>query len=346
MSGPAADRGRLPLAAIFGCAGLRISPTERSFFRACDPLGFILFDRNIRDPDQVRRLIEDLRGSVGRDDAPVLIDQEGGRVARLKPPHWRIAPPPARFAALYEADPERAVAAARLNAQLIAAELADLGITVDCAPVLDVPQADADPIIGDRAAGRTPEETVVLGQAICDGLLDEGVLPVIKHVPGHGRATVDSHKKLPVVATSVQELDRVDFAPFRALKAMPWAMTAHVVYSAIDADRPATLSPSVVQQVIRDRIGFAGLLLSDDLGMQALEGDMGARAAGALEAGCDVVLHCSGNMDEMEAVAAGAIALTRAGGQRFARGEAMRRRRGGFDSVAARRRLDHLLTEA
>lgn len=267
-------------------------------------------------------------------------------MARLKPPHWRMAPPAALFAALYGSDPERAVAASRLNAQLIAAELADLGITVDCAPVLDVPQADADPIIGDRAAGKTPEEAVVLGRAICDGLLDGGVLPVIKHVPGHGRATVDSHKKLPVVATPVQELDRIDFAPFRALKAMPWAMTAHVVYSAIDPRLPATLSPSVVQQVIRDRIGFDGLLLSDDLGMQALEGDMGGRAAAALKAGCDVVLHCSGNMDEMEAVAAGATTLSRAGARRLARGEAMRRRRGGFDSVAARRRLEHLLAEA
>jgi beta-N-acetylhexosaminidase len=248
----------------------------------------------------VRRLVDDLRDTVGRADAPVLIDQEGGRVQRLGPPHWRRYPPGAAYAAA--GDPE---ATTRLGARLMAHDLRDLGITVDCLPVLDVPAPDGHEVIGDRAYGRTPEAVARLGRAAAEGLLAGGVLPVVKHMPGHGRAKADSHKALPVVTAGWDELEGRDFAPFKALADLPMAMSAHVVYTAIDPDRPATTSRAVLDRVIRGAIGFDGLVMTDDLSMQALSGGFDARAAAALDAGCDVVLHCNGDMDEMAAVVAG-----------------------------------------
>jgi len=310
--------GREPLAAIFGLQGTALSPSERAFFRDADPLGFILFARNCATPDQVRGLVAELRGAVGRGAAPVLIDQEGGRVARLGPPHWRSYPSARAIAALGEQ-------AARLGARLIADDLAVLGITVDCMPVLDLPAANADPVIGDRAYGERADRVAAMGFAVCKGLLAGGVLPVMKHIPGHGRATVDSHLALPRVAAPLAALDAHDFAPFRALAAMPWAMTAHVVYEAIDPDDPATLSPRLIAGTIRASIGFDGFLVSDDLSMAALAGAVGARARRALAAGCDAVLHCNGRMDEMMEVAATSAPLSAEAQRRLAVGEAVRK---------------------
>ena len=324
-------------AAIFGLRGTELGADERAFFRDADPVGFILFARNCTEPNQVHRLVTQLRDAVGREDAPVLIDQEGGRVVRLKPPNWQAYPSAASIAALGGA---RAMEAARLGARLIADDLAVLGVTVDCMPVLDLPIDGADPVIGDRAYGTAPAAVAALGGAVCEGLLAGGVLPVVKHIPGHGRALVDSHSALPVVAAPRAELEAMDFAPFRALAAMPWAMTAHVLYSALDTARPATLSPRVIGEAIRGAIGFDGLLLSDDLSMAALPGRIGARAAQALAAGCDVVLHCNGAMDEMTQIAAAASALTPAAARRLAAGEARRRAaREPFDRRAARARF-------
>jgi beta-N-acetylhexosaminidase len=325
-----------PSAMILGCAGLALTPEEQAFFREADPLGFILFQRNCSDPDQLRHLVAALRATVGRDDAPVLIDQEGGRVARLRPPHWPAYPSAARIAALGE----DAAAAARVAARLIADDLAGLGITVDCLPVLDLPAPGADAIIGDRAYGTIPARVAALGRVACEGLLAGGVLPVVKHMPGHGRATVDSHLACPVVGTARDVLAAHDFAPFRALNDMNWAMTAHIVYSAIDPARPATLSPTVIADVIRGEVGFGGVLVSDDLSMQALGGSIGERAAGALAAGCDVVLHCNGRLDEMRAVAAAAGPLGATAADRVAAGEARRRRSmAPFDRAAYEARL-------
>lgn len=321
---------KLPAALVLGCSGPRLAPEEARFFQACDPLGFILFARNVETPDQLRGLITDLRSSVGRGDAPVLIDQEGGRVARLRPPHWREAPAAARFAALHRHDPHAAREAVWLNAYLIGTELAALGITVDCAPVLDVPQADADPVIGDRAYGGDPATVADLGREVCAGLLAAGVTPVIKHIPGHGRANVDSHHKLPVVDAAEDDLRRIDLRPFRDLArgeygSAAWAMTAHVVYTAWDEAAPATTSGRVIEAVIRREIGFGGVLISDDLSMQALSGGLGERAAAVMAAGCDLALHCNGQMDEMEAVAARATPLTETAAKRLAVAEARRR---------------------
>jgi beta-N-acetylhexosaminidase len=311
-----------PRAVILGCAGPRLGADERRFFADADPAGFILFQRNCESPQQVRDLVASLRDATGRPEAPILIDQEGGRVARLKPPHWPSYPAPAAIAAL---GGERAAEAAFLGARLIADDLARLGITIDCLPVLDIPVAGADPVIGDRAYGSAPTEVARLGRRVCEGLLAGGVLPVIKHIPGHGRGMVDSHLSLPVVETPRATLEASDFAPFRALAQMPWAMTAHIVYSAIDAARPATLSPTVVAEIIRGGIGFDGVLVSDDLSMQALGGSFEERARGALLAGCDLVLHCNGKRAEMEGVLAGTAHLTPEAERRLARAEAQRR---------------------
>ncbi|MDB5408125.1 MAG: beta-hexosaminidase [Rhodospirillales bacterium] len=325
-----------PRAVILGCAGPTLSVEEREFFGATDPLGFILFQRNCADPDQLPGLVAALRDCVGRADAPVLIDQEGGRVARLRPPHWRAYPAGSRIGALGG----EAAAAAEIVSRLIAEDLAALGISVDCLPVLDMPVPGADAIIGDRAYATTPERVAALGRAACDGLLAGGVLPIVKHVPGHGRATVDSHLACPVVTTPREILEASDFAPFRALRDMPWAMTAHVVYAAIDDQRPATLSARVIADVIRGFIGFDGVLLSDDLSMQALGGSFGERAAGAIAAGCDVVLHCNGSLDEMRQVAAATPSLTGVALGRVARGDALvRSRRREFDRAVAERRF-------
>ncbi len=335
-----------PLAVIFGCSGPVLGDDERRFFGESDPLGFILFARNCENPGQVRRLVEDLRACVGRADAPILVDQEGGRVVRLKPPHWRAPPAPARFAKLARRDPRRAVGAARLNARLIAAELFDLGITVNCAPVLDLPRAGADPIIGDRAAGDTPDVAALLGRAACEGFLAGGVAPVIKHIPGHGRATSDSHKELPLVEASWKELERFDFAPFRALKEMPWAMTAHVAYQAVDGQAPATTSAKVIEEVIRGAIGFQGLLVSDDLEMRALQGGLDERARAALAAGCDLLLHCNGSIAEMSSVAGASTPLSRAAAGRLARAGGQASMPQAFDTKAAAAELDDLLVAA
>ena len=312
---------RSPAAVIFGCTGPTLAAAERDFFRSADPLGFILFQRNCETPAQLRRLVADLRDSVGRTDAPVLIDQEGGRVARLKPPDWPAYPAAAAFAGL---GGDRAREAAWTGARLIAEDLAALGITVDCVPVLDIPVDGADRVIGDRAYGTTAGVVATLGRAAAEGLLAGGVLPVIKHMPGHGRALVDSHHALPRVAAPRAELESTDFASFRALADLPWGMTAHVVYAAIDPDRPATLSPQVIGEVIRASIGFDGLLLTDDLSMQALGGSFAARARASLDAGCDIVLHCNGEPGEMTEIAGVVPPLTAKAHERLGRGEAMR----------------------
>lgn len=321
MSVPENNR---PSAVVLGCAGPSLTSEEKAFFRDANPLGFILFARNCETPEQVTALVADLRDAVGRADAPVLIDQEGGRVARLRPPHWRNMPAASRFAALYTHAPEAAEEAVYLNNRLTAGELCRLGITVNCTPVLDLPQPDADPIIGDRAFGKAPEQVVRLAEMVCKGMLDGGVAPVIKHVPGHGRATVDSHQALPIVGTDPETLETYDFAPFVALSAMPWAMTAHVVYQAFDSDAPATLSKKVVEEVIRGHIGFDGLLISDDLSMKALGGNFRRRAEGSLAAGCDLVLHCTGEKGEMVAVMEGCRPMTDKALARFAEAERMR----------------------
>ena len=289
--------------AIFGCAGTALAAEERDFFRDIQPWGFILFGRNVADPDQIRRLVADLRETVGDSSAPVLIDQEGGRVARLTPPHWKERPTAQVFADLHNRAPEEAREAAYLNARLIARDLTDLGINVDCLPVLDVPVEGAHDIIGDRAYGRDPSVIIDLGRAVIEGMIEGGVLPVMKHIPGHGRARADSHLDLPRVSATAEELSASDFVTFRSLAHCPLAMTAHVVYEAIDAQRPATTSPKVIRDVIRGEIGFDGLLMSDDLSMQALSGSLDHRAKASLFAGCDVVLHCNGNLAEMREIA-------------------------------------------
>ncbi|MBF0248577.1 MAG: beta-N-acetylhexosaminidase [Alphaproteobacteria bacterium] len=306
-----------PLAVVFGCAGTALSDDERAFFRETDPLGFILFQRNCETPDQVRALVNDLRETVGRADAPVLIDQEGGRVARLKPPHWPEFPSARAYAKLYAKNAFEGIDAAETGGWLIAHELAQLGVTVDCAPVLDLVQKGADPIIGDRAFGPDVETISILAKAFMDGLMTGGVSPVIKHIPGHGRATVDSHKALPVVDTDLATLQDTDFAPFRALHMAGWGMTAHVVYTAVDKKRPATMSETVIRDVIRGQLGFQGVLLSDDLSMKALKGGFADRARDCLAAGCDVALHCNGDRAEMQAVRDGAAEMSSKAWARF-----------------------------
>ena len=330
-------------AIVFAPLGPALGEDERAFFAAHNPLGFILMGRNCVEPGQVRRLVAELRACVDREDAPVMIDQEGGRIARLGPPHWRTAPPAARFGALAEHDSAAAAEAARLNARLIAAELIDLGITVDCAPVVDVPAAGGHEIIGDRAFGPDPERVSMLGRAVCEGLIAGGVAPVLKHTPGHGRATADSHVALPVVEAPRAALEAVDFAPFRALNSMPWAMTAHVRYAALDANAPASTSPAVIAGAVRGDIGFGGVLLSDDIGMAALSGAMGGRAAAVIAAGCDVALHCSGESGEMTEIAAAVGAVREETRERLARSAALVAEPDGDDLTAMAARLDELL---
>lgn len=307
-------------AAIFGCAGTSLSADERAFFRDADPLGFILFARNVETPDQARRLTEELRSCVARAEAPVLIDQEGGRVARLRPPHWRKAPPARLLGELYARDPERGLEATRLNSRLLAADVRSIGCDVDCLPVLDIAFPETHAAIGDRAYAGQPEAVAALGRAAAEGLLAEGVMPVMKHMPGHGRATVDSHATLPRVDVSRDTLERTDFLPFKFLADLPWGMTAHVLYRAIDPAAALTISAGGVRDVVRGHIGFDGLLLSDDLSMQALGGTLGERAARALAAGCDIALHCNGRMPEMREVAASSGAMTADARRRFEAG--------------------------
>ncbi|MNH77276.1 Beta-hexosaminidase [compost metagenome] len=290
-------------AAIYGCSGHRLTAEERAFFAETKPWGFILFRRNVDTPDQVKALVDELRDSVGRADAPVLIDQEGGRVQRLGPPHWPKYPPGSAYLKAVN-DPMAARELVRLGARLIAHDLRELGITVDCVPVLDVPVPGAHDIIGDRAYAQDPATVTQLGRAAAEGLLAGGVLPIIKHIPGHGRAFSDSHHDLPVVETDLATLDAWDFAPFKALSDMPMAMTAHVVFTAVDARRPATTSKKGIR-LMREHLGFSGLIMSDDLSMKALSGTLTERAEQSLKAGCDVILHCNGDLDEMHQVAEG-----------------------------------------
>jgi beta-N-acetylhexosaminidase len=336
---PAAAAAPRPV--IFGCGGEELSAGEARFFVAADPAGFILFRRNCRAPGQVRELVSALRACVGRSGAPVLIDQEGGRVARLRPPHWRVYPAAAAIAALPDPLAEQA---ARLGARLIADDLERIGVNVACLPVLDLPVPGADAVIGDRAYGSDPDRVARLARAVCEGLFAGGVLPVLKHVPGHGRARADSHATLPIVETRHEALSRTDFAPFRALAAMPWAMTAHIIYMAIDPTAPATLSPRLIGETIRGEIGFGGVLVSDDLSMRALRGAVGERARQALAAGCDLALHCNADFAEMTEIAAAVPPMTAAAAMRLARAEARCRPPTDFDRREAERRFDALLT--
>ena len=290
------------LPAIFGLSGLELTDDERELFRSSDPLGFILFARNIDTPTQVLALTNALRELSGRADLPILVDQEGGRVARLGPPHWRGWPPAREFADAFARDPERARVAALYNYQALALDLVALGITVDCAPVLDVPVPGAHDIIGDRAFGEDPATIATLGAALLEGFSRVGVVGVIKHIPGHGRSRADSHEALPRVSAPAQELQR-DLQPFRALADAPMAMTAHIVYEAWDEQHCATLSPRIISDVIRGDIGFDGLLMSDDLDMKALAGPVPQRGAATLQAGCDVALNCWGRIDDMRGLA-------------------------------------------
>jgi beta-N-acetylhexosaminidase len=329
---------------IFGAKGLRLSNAEAAFFAEHRPCGFILFRRNVDDPDQVRALIAEMKAAAGNPDALILIDQEGGRVARLRPPHWRSYPCGADYGRLWPIDPDLAGEAAFLGARLIADDLAALGITVDCLPVLDVPVAGADNIIGDRAYGTDPVSVMALGRAAAQGLIAGGVLPIIKHIPGHGRAMADSHLALPVVQTSRTALEHHDFPPFRALGDMPLAMTAHVIFSAYDADAPATTSRVMIDQVIRGWMGFDGLLMSDDLSMKALSGDFTTRRAAILAQGCDIVLHCNGELDEMTPVATGCPSIAPTARRRLDAALALLRRPAEpFDRGQAETRLTELL---
>jgi len=321
---------------ICGCAGPRLSDDEKAFVAGEQPFGLILFQRNCREPSELRDLTAAFRDAVGRADAPVLIDQEGGRVQRLKPPHWPSYVAAEIIGRADAVDPEAGTRLAWLHGRLMAADLLELGIDVDCAPTLDVMVAGMTKAIGDRSFGGDPQCVTRLGRALANGLLDGGVLPVIKHLPGHGRATTDSHLDLPVVEADLDTLAASDFVPFAALADLPGAMTAHIVYTAIDPERPATLSPTVIRDIIRGRIGFEGLLFSDDVSMSALSGDYGHRTRAIHDAGCDLVLHCNGRTEEMRAVADAAPELSGFSGERAARFLQERREPEPFERERAR----------
>jgi beta-N-acetylhexosaminidase len=325
-----------PRAFICGLSDLTLTAEERAFLREARPWGLILFKRNIWDRAQVSELVAEALHELGA-QAPVLVDQEGGRVQRLGPPQWPAYPPGAAYGRLYDDDPAAGLAAARLGARLIAHDLAELGISVDCLPLADVPVGGADAVIGDRAYGETPGKVAPIAAAIAEGLAEGGVLPVLKHIPGHGRANADSHLKLPVVHADRATLESTDFAAFRPLKKLPLAMTAHVVFKAFDAVHPATTSATMIRDVIRGFIGFDGLLMGDDVSMGALSGSIAERARASLKAGCDLVLHCNGKMDEMHEVAAEAPELTGQAAQRAAAALAARKPASAIDLTAARR---------
>lgn len=330
------------LAGIFGCSGPRLTDDERAFFGEVRPWGFILFARNIATADQTRALIDSLRESVDDERAMVFVDQEGGRVQRLKPPLARLRRPAEAFGALYAQDPQGAAEAVKLNHRLIADELLALGFDADCAPCLDLRLPEGHGVIGDRAFGANPAEVSMLGRAALDGLLAGGVAPVIKHIPGHGRARADSHLELPIVRTPLEVLEATDFQAFRALADAPMAMTAHVTFTDIDPDACVTLSHRAIGTVVRGSIGFDGLLMSDDLSMKALGGDFDERARRALQAGCDVVLHCNGDFAEMTATAEGTDVLQGRAAERAAAARASARRVQPFDVEAAEAHLDNL----
>lgn len=300
---------------IFGLSGLELTADERAFFRDADPLGYILFKRNCETRAQMLALTDSLRDLSGRADVPILIDQEGGRVARMQPPEWPAFPAGPAFDKLYDLAPSSAIEAARANGHALALMLAEVGVNVNCAPLLDVRQPETTPAVGERTFGSDPMQVAALGRAMLDGMARGGVVGVVKHMPGHGRGVVDSHYELPVVKASDAELER-DIEPFRTLARAPMGMTCHVVFEAWDADRPATLSPTVIADVIRGRIGFDGLLMTDDIDMKALSGTAGEKAVAAITAGCDVALDCWARMDEMVEIAgrlgdASAVTLAR-----------------------------------
>ena len=331
---------------ITGVSGLALTAAERAFIRSERPWGLIIFKRNIETRDQVANLIREFRGEVGNADAPVLIDQEGGRVQRFGPPNWPAYPAGAVFGALYDLDPELGLRAAWLSARLIAADLIEAGVTVDCLPLADVPVPGADAVIGNRAYGTEPGKVARIARAVTEGLEQGGVLPVLKHIPGHGRATADTHFRLPEVDTSGPELERVDFAAFQPLADLPMAMTAHVVFSALDPAHPATTSATIIRQVIRGVIGFQGLLMSDDVSMNALSGSIAERTRAIFAAGCDMVLHCNGNIDEMRDVARETPELSGTALQRAERALASRGAPQALDRVKARAELDALIERA
>lgn len=328
---------------ITGLSGTVLSPAEREFIRAERPWGFILFKRNIETPEQVVALTSEVRNALGEGDAPVLVDQEGGRVQRFRPPHWPLYPAGAAFGQLYDIDPALGLKAARLSARLIADDLSRVGVTVDCLPLADVPAASADDVIGDRAYGNEPNKVAAIARAVTEGLEQGGILPVLKHIPGHGRAMADSHLSLPVVDTPRSDLESVDFAAFRPLADLPMAMTAHVVFSAYDPTQPATTSATMIERVIRGLIGFQGLLMSDDVGMNALAGSVAERTKALLAAGCDMVLHCSGELAEMHEVARETPELSGQALQRAKAALASRKAPKSFDRAAARAELDELI---
>jgi beta-N-acetylhexosaminidase len=335
-----------PRAFITGISGPELNADERAFIADERPWGFILFKRNIETPQQVALLVAELKKCAGRSDVPVLIDQEGGRVQRLGPPHWPAYPPGALFGRLYDLDPALGLSAARLSTRLIAADLWELGINVDCLPLADVPVAGADAIIGNRAYGTEPGKVAAIARAVTEGLELGGILPVLKHIPGHGRANADSHLRLPTVDNSRKELETTDFAAFQPLADLPMAMTAHVVFSALDPVHPATTSATIIAQVIRGGIGFQGLLISDDVSMNALSGSIAERTRAIFSAGCDVVLHCNGNFEEMREVAAETPELS---GKALVRAEqalASRKAPQPFDRVHARAELEAMMSAA
>ena len=330
---------------ITGLSGPNLTEDERAFLREARPWGLILFKRNIENPGQVIVLIDETLRELGP-RAAVLVDQEGGRVQRLGPPHWPVYPPGSAYGRVFDRDTQTGLAAARLGARLIAADLTALGINVDCLPLADVPVAGADAVIGDRAYGETPAKVATIARAVAEGLRSGGVLPVLKHLPGHGRATADSHERLPVVHADRATLEGSDFAAFRPLKNLPLGMTAHVVFTAIDPVLPATTSATMIREVIRGYIGFDGLLMSDDVSMGALSGSIAERTRASLAAGCDLVLHCNGRLDEMQAVAAEAPELTGVPARRAAAALAARKPPSAIDLPAARREFAAMMTNA
>lgn len=341
MSNP---KDKKPRPVIFGCAGTALSSAERQLFSRADPFGFILFKRNCESPEQIRRLVKDLRQSAERDDLPILIDQEGGRVSRLGPPNWMKHPPARLFGAIYEKDPDWGAEAIQVYARLVADELWQLGITVNCAPVLDLLIEGATAAIGDRAFSRKPTVVAALARSYAETSLAHGVIPVVKHLPGHGRLKVDPHKVLPLIETSRAELESDDFVPFELLKDLPLGMNSHAIFTALDPDQPASLSAIVHNDIIRDQIGFDGLLLSDDLTMKALTGTPSDLARRALSAGADIALHCSGDLAEMEAIAAQLQPMSEESWERWERAKSMAKSPApGYNSSEDNARLDILL---
>lgn len=328
---------------VFGIKGKTLTADEEALFRDANPAGYILFSRNLETPSQVKKLTERLRELTENNEVLIMIDQEGGRVQRLRPPHWREYPPMSVFGERAEENIDEAVACVYLNYRLISLDLRALGINVNCAPVLDLPVKGSHRIIGDRAFSNNPQTAAKLGHAACDGLLAGGVLPVIKHIPGHGRATADSHVELPRIDTPLHKLREKDFIPFKALCDMPAAMTAHIVYTEIDAGAPCSASSTVIKETIRTEIGFKGLLFSDDVCMRALKGPVNARVASVLGAGCDIALHCDGNYRDMVAIAKSCPQITRAAIKRLNTAKRLIRDSDKFDAQAAKDRISAFL---